>query len=249
MKILVGIPSLYQDESPASWLTRAALTQGVRVESLMSHLMLPKSSDPDLAMNGMVLWQAATLAGIKTSEFKFAEHMFSGLKKIDPKGHRFLLWTKNGNPRYRFCPFCLNEAYIKYFPLHWRFSAWCWCPKHDCLMYEYCPHCNNEISLPGSMFFAGKNKIGVPYLNRCLKCGERLDDNLNFIPHPIADGLTKDWDQISIENGRAVLSAIFHRKFSLSNKSSEQPLIKLLNLKNMGILPHSLESFSFHSLI
>lgn len=248
MRVLSGIPRLCGDESPASWLTRAALSQGVRVEELMAYLGLPVNRDPDLTMKGNVLCKAAALAGHSISSFSFATHMFSGLEGIDPTGENLLLWTKEGKPRYRFCPLCLHEPGVKYFPLHWRFQAWRWCPLHDCLMSDYCPHCHTEVKLPGSMLFAGLDRAGVAYLDRCLQCAEKLDDGFESIPHPFQEGLTADWEKFLLENGRAVLAAIFKRHFFTSKNNKMYSLDKLIKFKKMGILPHDLLDISSQEL-
>lgn len=244
MRVLAGIPSLHSYESPASWLTRAALSQGVRVEELMDYLGLPANRDPDLTMKGSVLCKVAALTGHSSSSFSFSTHMFSGVEGIDPTGENFLLWTKGGKPRYRFCPLCLHEPGVKYFPLHWRFQAWRWCPKHDCLMSDHCPNCHSEVSLPGNMLFAGCKRDGVAYLDRCLQCAEKLDDDCESIPHPFKEGLAADWERSLLENGRAVLAAIFQRHFLMSKNKKRYSLDKLIKFKKMGVLPHDLLDIS-----
>lgn len=248
MRVLAGIPPLHSYESPASWLTRAALSQGVRVEELMVYLGLPVNRDPDLTMKGSVLSKAAALAGHPSASFSFATHMFSGLEDIDPTGENLLLWTKDRKPRYRFCPLCLHEPGVKYFPLHWRFQAWRWCPIHDCLMSDHCPHCNSEVSLPESMIFSGYKRAGVAYLDRCLQCAEKLDDGCESIPHPFKEGLTADWERSLLENGRAVLAAIFQRHFVMSRNNKRYSLDKLIKFKKMGILPYDLLDISSQTL-
>lgn len=249
MKALVGTPALQDHESPASWLSRAALSQGVSVGELMAYFGLPAGRDPDLAMTGSLLWNVVDLTGHSMSSFSFAVHMFSGLKSIDPSGEKLLLWSKDGKPRYRFCPLCLHAPGCRYFPLHWRFKAWRWCPIHDCLLSDRCPHCRCEMYLPGSMIHAGQKKEGVAYLDRCLHCAGKLDEGWDCIAHPIKERLTADWETALLKNGRAVLAAIYHRNFAILGSNRKYSLNDFERLRRMGVLPHDLLTFSNQTLL
>lgn len=249
MRELVGMPMLRGHESPASWLSRAALSQGVGVSELMAYLGMPARRDPDLAMTENLLWNVVDLTGHSMASFSFAVHMFSGLKSIDPDGEKLLLWSKTGKPRYRFCPLCLNEPGCKYFPLHWRFKAWHWCPTHDCLLSERCPHCRCEVHLPGSMINAGHKKEGVASLDRCLHCAGKLDEGWECIAHPLKERLAADWEIALLKNGCAVLAAIFHRKFSILGSDQKYSLDDFPRLREMGALPHDLLTFSNQTLL
>ncbi|WP_182284425.1 TniQ family protein [Comamonas testosteroni] len=248
MRRLVGIPPIHGYESPASWLTRAALSQGVEVKELMTYVGLPVKRDPDLTLAGNALWNVANLTGQAVSSFGFAEHMFSGVRSIDPTGEDFLLWTKNGMPRYRYCSSCLHEPGCKHFPLHWRFKAWRWCPIHDCLLGESCPHCRCDLQLPGDMLNAGLKREGVAHLGHCLQCAERLDTGWDSTPHPLKEGLVAGWEKAVLENGRALLAAIFHRHFFITGNAKRHSLDSLTRFKKMGVLPHDLLLLSNQSL-
>lgn len=248
MRFLVGIPPIQDHESPASWLTRAALSQGVEVKELMAYVGLPVKHDPDLTLAGNALWNVAYVTGQAAASFGFAAHMFSGVRSIDPKGEELLLWTKNGKPRYRYCPLCLHEPGCKYFPLHWRFKAWCWCPLHDCLLGERCPHCRCELQLPGDMLIAGLKREGVAHLGHCLQCAERLDAGWESTPHPLKEGLVAEWEKAVLENGRAMLAAVFHWHFFIAGNTKRHSLDSFMRFKKMGVLPHDLLMVSSQSL-
>lgn len=231
------MPPLHDHESPASWVTRAALSQGVSADELMAYFGLPVNCDPDLMIVGSALPDVIERSGLSMSSFSFAEHMFSGLKSIDPNGENLLLWTKNGRSRYRFCPLCLHESDCPYFPLHWRFKAWRWCPIHDCLLSDYCPHCHREVILPGSMITGGRKNEGVPYLNQCLHCAENLDADLESAERVMLEESFRGWEEAVLINGRAVLAAVFHRKFSIIGRDRQYELKDLMRLKQIGLVP------------
>ena len=215
----------------------------------MMYLGLPLNRDPDLSMTGSRLWNVAELTRHSVASFSFAAHMFSGLKSIDPSGENLLLWSKDGKPRYRFCSLCLNEPGCKIFPLHWRFKAWRWCPTHDCLLSDRCPHCRSDVLLPGSMLVAGRKKEGVAYLDSCLYCAGKLDDGWESIAHPMKEGLTADWETALLKNGRAVLAAVFHRNFSIFGSDRRYSLDDFGRLKRMGVLPQDLLTISNQTLL
>ncbi len=67
---------------------------------------------------------------------------------------------------HRFCAACLATDKTKYFRLEWRFKCWRWCPIHSCLLRERCPHCNKVVMLPGDMYSAGPEGLGIATLDR-----------------------------------------------------------------------------------
>lgn len=233
---LTGIPKFLPYESPASWLSRAALSQAVTVREFQKYLGIPLDSDPDLTFFGGAVHRVAEKSGQDLMSFGFSKHMFEGVQGIDPVGRNLLLWTDR-NASYRFCPLCLLQDEVKYFPLHWRFRAWRWCPTHDCLLLELCPHCNKRVQLPKSMLTAGRRNQGVAFLSQCLECDETLATNKLSTIHPMRTGLLEPAEMALLKNGMAVLAAIFHRHFFVGESSLKRPLERLPGLVKTMVTP------------
>ncbi len=209
---LIGMPMVMPFESPTSWLARAALSQAETVPKLAAHFGLRRGEDPDLTVFSGNSEFVAKISEQDPRVFDFAEHMFWGVRSIDPSGRQLLLWSGK-RACYRFCPLCLAEDRVKHFPIHWRFKAWRWCPTHDCLMFDRCFHCGELVQLSRSMINAGPEKQGVAFLNHCLVCDGVLSAHDSFVNHPFQSRLLSPSEQAHLLNGRAVLSAIFHRHF------------------------------------
>ena len=150
--VCVSMPEPY--ESPSSWLSRTALNQGVSIEQMLDYLGLKIEGDIDIEFALEVNEKTAQLCGLPFSSFSFMKHMFSQVSKIDEEGIIFLL-TEGSFARYRYCAHCLKEQHTPHFPLHWRFKAWQWCPIHDCLLSDSCPHCYSVLILPQNLINAG----------------------------------------------------------------------------------------------
>lgn len=170
---LIGIPEPIGFESPASWLARAALSQGVSPRELLAHFGFHRRSDPDLFMTEKVAHRISIACQISPEKFCFAIHMFKNLQSIDPAGEIFLMGTKRV-AEYRYCPVCLHFLRTKHFMVHWRFRAWRYCPLHHCMMEEGCSHCGASVQLPVDLINAGPEKKGVAYLDRCRVCEHKL---------------------------------------------------------------------------
>lgn len=77
----------------------------------------------------------------------------------------------------QYCPKCLQEDPIPYYRLAWRLALYTFCPKHQILMADRCPHCQAPIEF--HRIELGKhNIIEVETLDCCWQCGETLSDTL-----------------------------------------------------------------------
>jgi hypothetical protein len=237
--VLLGIPSPADMESPASWLTRAALSQGTSPRMLCKFLGVGIGRDIDLCMTRMAIRTIASKCGIEPYAFDFGRHMFTGLMSIDREGHSFLLFGKAG-PRYRYCPVCLQEQSIKHFPVHWRFKAWRYCPLHHCLMEDRCRSCGMTVQLPAHLMQAGPNKHGIAFLHQCLGCGQPLGSHWTKVEGILTRGVLSLEEERSLSQGRAVLAAIYHRRFSYVGLSKQYRIKALVGLANMGVIPHDM---------
>jgi len=65
----------------------------------------------------------------------------------------------------RYCPLCLAEQPVKYYPLSWRFFTFIICYKHKCQLLETCGHCYTLIPL-----FTTPFKLGC-----CPECQKSLE--------------------------------------------------------------------------
>lgn len=234
---LVGVPTLLPLESPASWLTRTALSQGATMKELYRYFGLEAGADPDVAFSAATVKRVAALTGQPVDSFAFIRHMLIGLRKVDTTGTEYLL-ADRGRARYRFCGACLAIPGLKSFPLHWRFKAWRWCPEHTCMLLDRCPHCLSNVYLPGEMLTAGKCREGVAQLDHCLICAQRLSIHWQVDCDTLDFSITAPWEETLLNNGRAVLAALLHRHFRVEEHQEQFSLRGLRRIQKQGLLPH-----------
>lgn len=234
---LLGVPKKIDYESPASWLSRAALSQGVGIKEFRKVIHLHRTADADLAFTQKYIRYVARVTNQEARDFAFVQHMLTSLRSVDRLGQEYLL-GHDLTARYRFCPVCLAKARIKVFALEWRFKAWRWCPQHHCLMQDRCPHCRAFPSLPGDMLNAGPGRVGVASLDRCLSCGEPLSTGWRSALNTVHSSLMTPWEEALMNNGRAVLSALAYRRIRIEGEEGVFSLSGLKRLQRRGLLPH-----------
>lgn len=229
---LAGLPPAMPLESPASWLSRAALSQGEAVEALLGHIGLPAAGDIDLMVSSRIGRIALAQCGI-SEPFSLARVLFPRVEKLGRSWEKFLLRTRTGVPRYRFCAACLADQSEPHFEVHCRFSVWRYCPLHRCLLEDVCPNCKACVTLPFDMLCAGPKKSGIAYLAHCQVCGGRLS---GLQPVKL-DGLPlSEWDWALLKNGRAVLAALLQGVVRVEGRA-EMSVMSLSNLMKKGVLP------------
>lgn len=230
---LFGVPAPYGFESPASWVSRAALSQGVRVGELLHLFGVKKIVDFDMELSARKTKVIAETCGVPELTFNFAVRMFSTLRTIDQTGTIFLLPFAEKTSRYRYCPGCLHEQRIKHFALHWRFKHWRYCPIHQCLMEDRCLHCGSSITLAADLFYSGPKREGVAFLDRCLKCEKKLSSHWEKV-QGLTDGDLLDSDAMyQLTVGRFVLSALYHGHFFMEKS---EPLTKRRLREILGLI-------------
>ncbi|QIM52743.1 TniQ family protein [Hydrogenophaga crocea] len=234
---LVGVPFPGTHESPASWLSRLALTQGATIKEVYSYLGIQTKEDCDVVFTGHRLRRICQLTELPIGCFSFVQHMSVGVRQVDKYGHELFL-RHDGQPRYRFCSACLATSKFKLFPLHWRFKAWRWCPKHMSMMTDKCPHCKSLVLLPGELLTAGRKKEGVDHLAHCLTCAGKLTVNWRQTIGTFSFSLLTPWEEVVLKNGRATLAALLHRKVRIEGNPAHFSLGGLRRVMKMGILPH-----------
>lgn len=234
---LFGVPAPYGFESPTSWLSRAALSQGVRARDLLKHFGVEHVGDFDLGISERKASMIAETCGIPVSNFSFSLKMFSALKSIDREGKVFLIPFDGKSSKYRYCPGCLHHQRVKHIPVHWRFKCWRFCPIHQCLMEDRCLHCGLEINLPANMFYSGPKKEGIPFLSYCQGCEKKLSSHWKIVRGLTSPEIITNLESEQLNAGRAVLSAFYHGYYAMAATPTKK--IKLRGLRGLSHLSGS----------
>lgn len=235
---LVRVPSHRLMESPASWLTRVALSQFTTTKELRSLCKLGITNDPDMWCVTRPFEDVAATLGAEQGSFSLVNRVLNHLHQIDPSGSRFLLGPHQA-PRYRFCPVCLLEDEVKYFRIEWRFLCWLWCPLHMCRLLDACPACAKPVQLPADLISAGPEGWGVATLDRCLSC----ESDLTAEAHSHTDTLDfsdlTEWERCLLKNGRAVLAALLKGRFVVRGEYmvARKHVKELGSLDKQGLIP------------
>lgn len=237
---LVAVPNIQLSESPASWLSRVALSQHVSISRLFQRWGIDSNRDIDFAFSNRSIQEVANRLTEAEGDFRIAESMLARLRTIDPRGERFLL-RQSGNARYRFCAQCMAENPTKYLRLEWRFDCWLWCPLHNCYLESKCPHCNAMVTLPVDMQRGGLKRDGIDTLERCFHCGKLLTANWRSRAQTIDRTRLSSLDVCLLNNGRAVLAALFHGHVGILDNSRRYSLEHLVKLHMRGIIPQNWE--------
>jgi hypothetical protein len=233
---LVGVPAPYGFESPASWISRAALSQGIRVRELLKFFGLSRATDFDMDLSHKKSLIIAELCGFSAERFAFSTRMFSSLRSIDQSGSNFLFPFRDKCSRYRYCPCCLQQQRVKHFPLHWRFKPWRYCPIHDCLMEDRCLSCGSEVKLYADLIDSGPDEKGVAFLDRCLRCEQKLSKHWMQVQGLTTNKLLGFEAMKKLQVGRSTLSALYHGYYltSESGEPVKKRLKGILGLVHFG---------------
>jgi len=240
-RTIYSLPAAQPFESPSSWLTRAALAQGISLREMLKALGLEGCRDPDQELVDEVSFaRVSSICGLDAAAFFVARRIVRRLKSVGEARHRLLLSGPNGRPRYRICPVCMRKDRTPHAYIHWRFSCWRYCPEHDCLMVEQCWVCNSPIELPATMFWPDQR--GRTYLSQCLACGK--PHGRGPVRHLGAElqevGLVH---QMLLRNGRAVLAALYAGYVQVAD-AKVAPLSRISKLERMGVLGTGRMGFS-----
>lgn len=223
---LVNVPIPAIDEAASSWLSRFAMSQGADLKTAAQFIGAPHEGDVDLVMVGPLLRSVIRKCGLPDQALAWHERIMLNLRDLDNFGN-LLLTTGAKKPLVRFCKHCLHEMRDPYFPVHWRFSPWQWCPIHDCLMEDVCRACNSRPASLVDVFETTAGKRGYVKFNRCLQCGAKL----NLPVGPVTrsrrfDDLVQE-QQRQVSNGRALLAALYHGHFRIVGRNIMAPVAAL----------------------
>jgi len=205
---LVGVPRPQLDESPTSWLARTALSQGTTITALNAYLGLPPFEESDFFVLSRHAPAAFDRATLHASALLVARRMLSNLRKLDAGGGTYLL-RRGNKAQYRYCAPCLLAQREKYFPIHWRFKSWQWCPLHRSIMRDRCEQCAAPLELPVSLLHGGLGGQGVPSLAYCLQCGYRLFSSAQDDCFQVSPEAADPWTRCLMINGRAAVAAMY----------------------------------------
>ncbi|WP_354005416.1 TniQ family protein [Roseateles amylovorans] len=181
LRELGAVPKPAPFESPSSWLTRIALSQGVSVQALSRSLNLSsRVGDFDLHFAqsvGVAPKDSQTLRALPPSLA-----IFWALHEPRRKTSRHLLYPCASGERsravYRFCPQCLAQCSSRAFPAHWRFRVYRMCVHHRCLLEDRCQACSALVMLPVSptivSITSSYQTARVASLAYCRRCGASL---------------------------------------------------------------------------
>lgn len=211
--VLVNAPLPAMDESASSWLSRLSISQGSTLKQVMSFLEIPSTPDIDSILVGPQLDSIRRKCGLPSSALSWHDAVMSRLPEIGALGSTFLLQDKAGRPLAHFCPECLGEMFTPYFPIHWRFNIWQWCPLHDRQLDVACHQCNRQPFTLVDIANTRSGKKGIAHLNRCMHCGKKLTTSNESAS---ASSKFEDLPALQrrrISNARALLSALYHGWF------------------------------------
>jgi hypothetical protein len=234
---LVNVPFPGVYEAASSWLSRLALSQGTDLRDLLKFLGLANKGDLDRQLHGETLQVIRNICNLPVSALDIHEKVMTGLESMGEVGAKYLVTTKAGRPMFRFCPLCISSMQTPHFPIHCRFIAWRWCPDHDCLLEDACPHCGSEITFPTDIALSTAGKQGYGFLNRCMSCGAALSEvepcrlNVNGIR------LVTEIEDMALRNGRALLATLYYGHFRIEGKTGWLHPRKFREVERCGVLP------------
>lgn len=184
---------IFDDESIASWLIRAAFRQGCSVTTFASYYWEEYrlwTLDVDKGFNFVdetIHEDMAILAETTRERFDFknltwlSKGMSSTTGKYRTTPWVLPLFKRNRHALYgyHYCPVCLEEDKIPYMRLLWRYSWYTYCHVHAVKMENRCHSCD-------ALFQPGLLSQELQTINHCHSCHEVVTNdylgNLLLIP-------------------------------------------------------------------
>lgn len=233
-KRLAGMPPVQPNEAPSSWLTRAALAQGVPLNTLLSYLDLDGVADVDLLFAERA-FAANVHRDIADGGLAMAVCVLEAARMVESWGIPLLLRDERAKARCRYCPLCLVEHRRPHFAVHTRFISWRICPVHDCKMEDRCAHCDAWVLAPACMMSKARHLGERPYLDTCLSCGQSLvAPRRPRLRRDAGSGMER-WRWIYLDASRSELARVYSG--NVRRPSCLGPLIdNLRTLSRAGLL-------------
>lgn len=241
---LLGVPQPFDFEAVSGWLPRLALSQGTPLSEVAEYLGIDLSRDVDRRVIGEKLGHLRKVCSLPDSAFAIPERIMESLDLMKPVGDQFMARRGRSRPRFRFCICCLSEMKTPYFPIHWRFIAWRRCPLHDCLLEDACPNCTAPVVLPTCIQHSASGRAGYAGLDRCLYCTKRLTTAMPCSLQAGAVRLVNQWEDQQLDNGRALLAALYKRSFRMEGRKFTFRLHSLADLRTKRAFPVRFEWLS-----
>lgn len=215
-----------RDELFSSWLARAALANGLRVNQLCRVLVGRErslfSGDPDRGVQHDPADRLANLMNLPVDlarqtylrayegflwQSRPERGMWRNVLPVGDKDHRRLYFGL------QYCPECLSEDAAPYYRRSWRLAFSVVCDWHRCDLLESCPHCGAPIR-PHRIGTGLKRYEGCVSLTSCTQCrGDLLDVKRTTPPLWLVDfqrlllaSLDRGWISIS---GRCIHGVSF----------------------------------------
>ena len=236
---LVRVPKPMLLEAPSSWLSRAALSQGIGLPALLAHLGLPPAAQLDLSFGTVNLAQLGRAVGMDLWRLETPQVILRRVASLRRSGVGLLI-EKPVASAFRFCPVCWRSQTVYYVPVHWRVATWIYCPEHLCLMVNRCPRCDRPPASATSFIGAGPKGKGIAGAYTCGHCGGALNPE----PVMLVGGGTEltDFDWLQLQNGRAALAALLGGEVYLNDATTAESTRGLVMLFKMGLIPRNNEA-------
>lgn len=236
-KRLVNVPTPELYEAASCWLSRLALSQGTDLHELFKFIGLPYKRDIDRYLHGRNLQAIRDICNLPQNALALHDHIMAGLESIREVGAGYLVTTKANRPRFRYCPLCISSMQTPYYPIYWRFIAWRWCPVHDCLLEDSCPHCGSQITFPTDIAHTHAGKMGYGLLSRCMTCGDLLSHVEPCRLEVNGIRLVSELEDMSLRNGRALLATLYSGRFRIKGKRGWLHPREFQEVERYGVLP------------
>lgn len=234
---LVNVPTPLADEAASSWLSRFAISQGADLKTALAFLEIPAARDLDTQMVGALLAAVRLKCGLPDDALACHERVMGRLPELGSLSEDLLTTTRSGRPLTQFCRYCVYEMRTPYFPIHWRFSVWQWCPLHDCQIDVVCPHCQTRPRPLVDIAETRAGKQGIANLNRCLHCSKPLGAPIgtSHDSRKLADLLPEKRRRLA--NGRALLAALYHGWFGTKDQTVKIPISAIKDMATLDDFP------------
>lgn len=205
-------PHPYPGECLSSWIVRCAHSNGLKVQTFCTRVFGKHyqiwnrdidRNTPEWLLNTICRKTGVTgYRGLKTTCKLYEKHLFpilhpaSQLRWVMPVKHFHRLTTGYAM---QFCPLCLAEDKDPYYRLAWRLALYTFCPKHEVLMHDRCPHCQSPVAF--HRIELGKpEKFEIESMDLCWKC----ENPLKQAP---TSRITK-WNYSAFQQWKGILGAI-----------------------------------------
>lgn len=233
-----NVPQAIPFESPASWLCRAALSQGTSPASFLRHFRIQPGRDVDMSLIHQDLSAMRAACDLPVSHLWFAKRVLKRLSKARVPLDEFLLHgPEQRGLRYRYCPHCFREQETPHLRVDWRFNGVRFCMLHQCMLEDVCAVCSSPLRMPFDMAESGPSGEGTAYLRQCQTCGHDLAD-VQTVDHVDMRFELTSYEASLLRHGVAMMAALYHDRCDIADGGSGARFkVRLRDLWRMQMLP------------